>query len=173
MVMTNYLFVLLVGGLILERLLELRASNKNMKRLLAEGGRLNPDRHYPIIVLMHVCFFASLIAQRLQYDEAPLSDQWPLFLLLFIAGQLLRFFSRRALAGRWTTRIVTMPGKSLVASGPYRYIPHPIYFAVGLELFSLPMIFGLWITAFVFTIWNLIMLLGFRIPAENRALSKV
>jgi methyltransferase len=68
---------------------------------------------------------------------------------------------------------VTLRGKPLVANGPYRYFRHPIYIAVFFELASLPIIFGLWCTAVVFTVLNAIMLLGFRIPAENRALSEV
>jgi methyltransferase len=170
--MATALFVVLVGGLIVERLLEVRAGNRNMKRLLADGAREHSGGHYPVIVTMHTLFFISLISEWMARGK-PLATYWYIPFTLLLAAQILRWLSRRALAGRWTTRIVTLPGKPLVANGPYKYMPHPIYIAVCLELSSLPMIFGLWYTALIFTVLNAIMLLGFRIPAENRALSEV
>ncbi len=163
------LFIGLVGGLIIERLLELRASRRNMALLFARGGRERSSGHYPLIVAMHVGFFISTITEFILRGEC-LPEFWLLPLGVFVAAQLLRLWSRISLGGRWTSRIVTVPGEPLVASGPYRFLSHPIYLAVALELLSLPLIFGLWCTAIVFTVLNAIILLGVRIPAERRAL---
>jgi methyltransferase len=38
------------------------------------------------------------------------------------------------------------------------------------EGIALPLVHSAWITAIVFTVLNAVLLLGFRIPAENRAL---
>lgn len=165
------LFTCVVGGLIIERLLEVRVGNQNMARLLARGGREHASGHYLAIIAMHTLFFCSTNTEFFMRGF-PLPSYWPVPFVVLLAAQTLRFWSRRALAGRWTTRIVTVPNEPLVASGPYRYIPHPIYIAVALELASLPMIFGLWCTAITFTVLNAIMLLGFRIPQENRALAR-
>lgn len=167
--MVRALFIGFVGGLIIERLLELRASRRNMARLFARGGRERSGGHYPVIVAMHVCFFISTITEFILRGEG-LAEYWLLPLGVFVAGQLLRLWSRISLGGRWTARIVTIPGEPLVASGPYRFLSHPIYLAVAMELLSLPLIFGLWCTAIVFTILNATMLLAVRIPAERRAL---
>lgn len=153
----------------MERMLELRASRRNMARLFARGGRERSGGHYPVIIVMHVCFFISMIAEFLLRGGG-LPQYWLLFLGVFIAGQLLRLWSRLSLGGRWTARIVTVPGEALVANGPYRFLSHPIYVAVAIELLSLPLIVGLWCTAIVFTILNAIILLAVRIPAERRAL---
>src|ERR1041385_8816690 len=115
MVMTTALFILLVGGLIIERLLEVRAGNRNMKRLLAEGAREHSSGHYPIIVAMHALFFGALITEWNMRGK-PLASYWFIPLAIFIGAQTLRWLSRRALAGRWTTRIVTLRGKPLVAN---------------------------------------------------------
>lgn len=169
--MDQLLFIVLVGGLIIERLLELRASRRNMARLLARGGRERSRGHYPVIVAMHVCFFTSTITEYLMCGQG-LPDYWLVPFALFAVGQLLRLWSRISLGGRWTARIVTVPGEALVASGPYRVLSHPIYLAVVIELLSLPLIFGLWRTAIVFTLLNAAVLLGIRIPAERRALGE-
>jgi methyltransferase len=41
------------------------------------------------------------------------------------------------------------------------------------EGIALPLVHSAWITAIVFTILNAILLLGFRIPAENKALEQL
>lgn len=169
MVTARVLFIGLVGGLIFERLFEIRAGRRNMVGLLARGGHERSGGHYPVIVVMHACFFISMIAEFLLRGGG-LAEYWPWFLGLFIAGQLLRLWSRLALGRRWTARIVTVPGEVLVTGGPYRFLSHPIYVAVAIELLALPLIAGLWCTATVFTLLNAIMLLAVRIPAEERAL---
>lgn len=98
------------------------------------------------------------------------SPIWWLWLMVFLLAQGLRYWAISSLGKYWNTRILIVPGARRVATGPYRFIPHPNYLAVALELFSLPLIFNAWITAIVATILNAILLLGIRIPAEERAL---
>ena len=63
--------------------------------------------------------------------------------------------------------------------GPYRWIArhpgqrwfrHPNYVAVVVEGFALPLVHSCWTTALVFTVLNAVLLLRFRLPAEERAL---
>jgi methyltransferase len=65
-----------------------------------------------------------------------------------------------------------IPGGRLVRSGPYRFLRHPNYLAVAVDLLTVPMIFNAWVTATVFTVLNLIFLLFVRIPAEEEAMKK-
>jgi methyltransferase len=71
---------------------------------------------------------------------------------------------------RWTTRILVLPGAPLVRTGPYRYMSHPNYAIVFGELFVLPMAFGLYAYALVFSLLNA-GVLAMRIRAENHALA--
>ncbi len=73
------------------------------------------------------------------------------------------------LGERWNTRIIVMPGAAPVTTGLYRWVRHPNYVAVVVEIAALPMIRGCWITAGIFTIANALML-AVRIPAEEHAL---
>ena len=163
-------FTSLVLLLVIERLLELRAAKRNLKRLLADGGREFGAGHYPVIVAMHVAFFASLIIEFYLWDS-PLARFWEIPFGIFILAQGLRLWARRAMGDRWTTRVIVIPGERLIASGPFRFVRHPIYVAVVLELFSLPLIFRLYVTCVVFTILNACLLRFVRIPAEERALA--
>ena len=74
------------------------------------------------------------------------------------------------MAGRWTARIIVVRQERLIARGPYARMPHPIYVAVALELLTLPLIFGLYCTAGLFSVLNAAMLLMVRIPTEEEAL---
>ena len=96
---------------------------------------------------------------------------WPL-LALYAALQGVRYWVIRSLGGHWTTRIITVPGRPLVRSGPYRYFRHPNYAVVAGEIALLPLVFGAWEIALVFSLLNGL-LLAHRIRIENAALAKV
>ncbi|MFL6033109.1 MAG: isoprenylcysteine carboxylmethyltransferase family protein, partial [Rubrobacteraceae bacterium] len=59
-----------------------------------------------------------------------------------------------------------------VRRGPYRYLNHPNYVVVAVEIATLPLIFGAWVTALVFSVLNAA-LLYVRIREENRALAEL
>ena len=74
------------------------------------------------------------------------------------------------LGTRWTTRIIVVPGETLVSSGPYRLMSHPNYAVVAGEIAALPLVFYLpWIAA-IFSVLNAAVL-AIRVRAENRALA--
>jgi methyltransferase len=159
------LFVLLIT----ERLIEMWLSGRNTARLTRVGAIEFGSRHYPFIVLMHVLFFSSMLAEFLLGSQR-LVTFWPLPSFIFLVAQLLRLWVMTTMRSRWTLRILIVPGEQLLRVGPYKYLHHPVYLAVVLELFSLPLIFGLWYTAIIFGLGNIAMLLLVRIPAENRGL---
>ena len=70
-----------------------------------------------------------------------------------------------------TTRIIVLPGESLVTNGPYRWVSHPNYLIVAGEIFVLPLVFGLWELALLFSAFNA-MILWVRIRAEDKALRR-
>jgi methyltransferase len=74
------------------------------------------------------------------------------------------------LGPRWTTRVILMPGKPLVVAGPFRFLRHPNYLVVALEIFVLPFAFGLVWFGLIFGAINLA-ILATRINVEEQALS--
>ncbi len=62
-----------------------------------------------------------------------------------------------------------VPGEKPVTGGPYRYLRHPNYLAVILEMACLPLAWGLWRLAIVFSVGNAV-ILYLRIREEERAL---
>lgn len=157
--------VALLAFVTLQRLVELPIAHANMKRLLAAGGYEVGAGHYPLLVAVHVAWLATLwwLAPGRAIDLP--------FLALFVLIEIGRVWVLRTLGQRWTTRIIVVPGEKLVASGPYRFINHPNYLVVIGEIAVLPLVFGLWKVALVFTILNALAL-TVRIRAENQALGR-
>ena len=89
---------------------------------------------------------------------------------LYLALQFVRGWAILSLGPFWTTRVLTVPDATLVLRGPYRWLRHPIYAVVVAEIALLPLMFGAWRIAAVFTLANLV-LLSWRIQVEDRALA--
>lgn len=158
--------IVILAFVTLQRLVELPMARANMARLIAEGGHEVAPGHYPWIVAMHAAWLGSL------WWLAPGRPIFLWLLLLFFAVEALRVWTLRTLGRRWTTRIVVVPGERLVTRGPYRFIDHPNYVVVALEIAVLPLVFGLVEVALIFSVLNAA-LLFVRIRAENRALAEV
>ncbi len=149
----------------LQRLAELALSHRNTRRLRAAGGVEVGAGHYPLLVSLHIAWLVALVVTV--PADAPLRIP-PL--ALYIAVQGLRYWAIAALGENWTTRIITVPGRTPVRHGPYRYLRHPNYMVVACEIAVLPLAFGAWRIALLFTVLNGAML-AHRIRIENAALA--
>jgi methyltransferase len=149
-----------------QRLGELAWARRNTRRLLAEGGVEWGAGHYPLFVLLHLGWLAAMAL--LIAPEAPAN--WPL-VALFAGLQGLRAWVLASLGRYWTTRVITVPGAPLVRGGPYRFMRHPNYAIVVAELALLPLAFGAWEIALVFSALNLL-LLRHRLAVEAAALAE-
>ena len=148
------------------RLAELTYAARNHQRLLAAGGHEVGAGHYPLFVLLHGCWLVALFFAV--PDDAPIH---PLPLGLYIALTAARAWVILSLGRYWTTRIITVPGVPLVRSGPYRLGRHPNYVIVAGEIAVLPLVFGVWQIAILFSILNAA-LLWHRIRIEDLALAE-
>ena len=99
----------------------------------------------------------------------PVDGFW---LAIFLLLQLTRIWVIATLGQRWTTRIIVLPGAPLVRRGPYRFVNHSNYLVVIGEIAALPLVFGLWQIALLFSILNAAVL-SVRIREENRALRRL
>ena len=165
-------FNLLIGFVILQRLLEMVYARFNERAMRKQGAIEVGAEHYKWIVLLHVLFFLSLLVEA--WTSGPmLGSGWQVFLVIFAIAQLLRVWALSSLGRFWNTKILILPGAEKVKKGPYRWLPHPNYLVVALEIAALPLIFGAWRTALIFSIANALLLLLVRIPAEEKALQQL
>ena len=162
-----YIFIALVIG---QRLVELRIAKKNERWIKAQGGYERGESHYPYIVTLHVVFFLSLLSEvTLTWTE---EKSWNFIALVaFLFAQWGRFWVLTSLGKFWNTKILVLPGAKVVRKGPYRYMRHPNYFIVLIEMVTLPLIFHAYWTAWIFTVSSAI-ILYVRIREEEAALKE-
>jgi methyltransferase len=156
--------IAILGFVTILRLAELVYARANTKRLLGLGAREVAPGHYPLIVVMHAAWLAGL--WWFGWNQ-PVHWAW---LGAFGVIEVLRVWVLASIGRRWTTRIIVLPGEPLVKKGPYRFFSHPNYAVVVAEIAALPMVFGLWWFALLFTVLNAGVLF-IRIRAENGALT--
>lgn len=154
--------------LVLQRSGELWISARNARRLFARGAREVGREHFLWLVLLHTLFPLSLIAEVLWLGARP-GPLTPCWVVLWVLAQGLRWACMGTLGERWNARVIVLPGAPRIRSGPYRFLRHPNYVAVTLELLAGPLIFGAWRTAALFSVANFFAL-RVRIRCENRAL---
>lgn len=170
--MKRLLFAGFVAGLGLQRLLELRLSRRNELRMRRHGGREHAPETYGRIVALHAAWFAAMLLEVFTGRREFRPRLAALALSLFAAGQALRLTAIRTLGWRWSTRIMTVPGPAgaPVRRGIYRYVRHPNYLGVELEILATPLVHSAYLTSAVFGLANLL-LLRERIRREEQALA--
>lgn len=163
-------YVGLIVAVTIERLAELVVSKRNWAWSRDHGGTEFGASHYPAMVVLHVgllvgCVLEPMLAHR---SFVPALG-WPMVAIV-LAAQMLRWWCITTLGRQWNTRVIVVPGAERITGGPYRFVPHPNYVAVVVEGVALPLVYGSWVTALVFTVLNAA-LLRTRVRVENAALA--
>jgi methyltransferase len=161
-------FILLTGG---ERVVELFTSLRHARWAFEHGGVESGRGHYPAMVMLHTGLLVGSLAEVWLLGRPFIALLgWPMLAIALLC-QVGRIWIIRSLGNQWNTRIIVVPGMSLSRRGPYRWtrLRHPNYVLVAVEGLAIPLIHSAFITAAVFAVLNGILLLGFRIPAEERA----
>ena len=167
-------FLALTAAVAAERLAELAWSRLHERRMARRGGAVVREPAYAAMVAVHA---GTLIAAPIEawLRGGPSS---PTLRALSYAGMgglaaatALRIWTLRTLGDSWSTRVTRFAGggRRVVTDGPYRYIRHPNYVAVIIELASLPLVGGAVVTALAASALNALVL-SRRIPFEEREL---
>lgn len=162
-------YLALLGGVALERLAELRISRRNSAIALTEGGREYGAAAFRAMAVVHTLFLLACGAEVLFLHRAFDARVGVPALALALAAQVLRWWCIATLGPRWNVRVIVVPGLAPVTTGPYRWLRHPNYLAVIVEIAALPLVHGAWLTALAFSALNA-GLLAARIRSEETAL---
>lgn len=164
-------FIIFIIFLLLQRLFELYIAKRNEKWMLERGAVEFGQVHYKWFVLMHILFFFSIITEVVFHSfQQEINISW-IFVWLFIMMQLARIWCIGSLGRFWNTKIIVLENVILIKKGPYRWVRHPNYIIVLIELFVIPFMFHAYFTAIIFPTLH-ILLLMIRIPEEEKALGK-
>jgi len=168
MVTLYFVFLMIVSA---TRLMEMQISKRNAAWAFENGGLEVGKTHFKFMVVLHTAFICSCGIEVL-FTHRPFIPAlgYPM-LALAIGAQIIRFYTISVLGKFWNARVIFVPDRPVITRGLYRYIRHPNYLAVIVEIFALPMIHTAWITAISFSILN-VWMLTVRIRSEELALSK-
>ena len=152
------------------RLIEMRVSARNQARMSAQGIELVAERHFPWMVALHA---GVLIAAGLEVVllRRPLIPALAVIMgALFLAANGLRWWVMTTMAGHWNIQVMASTRLGVVKRGPYRWVRHPNYVAVFIELIALPLIHTAWLTALGGVAGN-VWILSRRLAVEERVLA--
>ncbi|MCS6989373.1 MAG: hypothetical protein NZM06_07640 [Chloroherpetonaceae bacterium] len=153
-----------------QRLSELFISKRNAEWLKAQGGYEVGAEHYKYMVALHSTWFLAMIAEHYA-RHTKLTEWWQIVLPVILLTQVARYSVIATLGKFWNTRVFVVPNAPLVRKGLYRFLKHPNYWVVAIEIALFPLLFELYATAFIYSILNAIML-AVRIRVEENALQR-
>lgn len=151
--------------LLLQRGLEELYSQRNTRRLLAEGAREIGRSYYPVVATTHMAWIAAIF-----FLIAPDAEIRISLAILYGALQIVRYWVIGSLGRYWTHRIITLDNAPVVDRGPYRLIRHPNYAVTIAETFLLPIVFGeLALGIIIGAVWYSVLM--YKIELEEQGLS--
>jgi methyltransferase len=163
----EYLALLVVAGA--GRLLEMGISRRNQRKLAEHGVTRVREPRFPWMVTLHVGVFVAAGVEVILLQR-PLIPALAITMgTLFLLSNLLRWWVIGTLRSHWNVQVMDSARLGVVSSGPYRWVRHPNYVAVFVELISLPLIYSAWITASIAAIAH-VWVLHNRLAVEDRVL---
>jgi methyltransferase len=159
----------LVGAVAVERVVELLVARRNARWSLARGGVEHGRGHYPWMVAVHVIVVVGTVIEPVLARRTFDGVRFALCAIAVAGAQAVRWWVIVTLGSRWNTRVIVVPGLPLVTGGPFRFMSHPNYLAVAVEVAALPAASGAWLTAGIGSALNAL-LMAVRIPCEETAL---
>lgn len=170
MVARQIAYAALVGGVVAQRLSEMRTSRRHQAALVEQGATVHATRQLPAVVALHAGWLAASLAEGTHQLRRPADPaRVALGLAGLAAGHALCLASMRELGDRWTASVVVVPGAQRIRTGIYRHLRHPNDLGVALEVAALPLVAGAWRTATLASALNAVFLRA-RIRAEDAAL---
>lgn len=166
---TRWIFTGLILLLALQRWYELRLSGRNEAVIRSLGGSEYAVWQVQAMKALHTGWFIAMLVEVHGFHRPFIPGLSLLALVTFAIGQSLRYAALLSLKWRWTVRVMTIPGLPPVQNGIYRYLRHPNYLGVALEILAAPLLHSAYVTAIVFTLANTVLLTA-RIRTEDKAL---
>lgn len=136
----HYLPIVLVLTILLERMRELRTNRQTIPGVRKE------TLSFKLFLLCGIVVTFGCIAE---YGWRGMRPNWPLMLaggVIVIASFVIRRRAIAALGQFWSMHVEVREGHRFVHEGPFRLVRHPVYLSMLLELFSITLVCGAFLT---------------------------
>jgi methyltransferase len=162
-------FLVLVGAVGACRLVELALSRRHQRALRARGAAPVPEPVYAAMVALHTGILVGAVVEVLALGRPFVAAVGIPALALVALANALRFWVIATLGPHWNVRVVPSMPLGVITAGPYRFVRHPNYVAVFVELAALPLVHGAVLTAVAGTALH-VLVLRRRIRLEEAVL---
>jgi len=163
------LFLALLLAVAALRIFELRISKRHQQRMTSRGAAKVKDPYFRWMAMFHTLVLIGAAAEVVFLRRPLLPALAASMVVLFLAANLVRWWVIRTLGEHWNVQVVDSTKLGFVASGPFRYVRHPNYAAVFVEMIALPLIHAAWITALAGAVAHIIVL-SLRLSVEDPVL---
>jgi methyltransferase len=122
--------------------IEAVVSARHDRALRALGAVEPPADVYRLMQIAYPAAFLAMIAEGawrgVEYDGPAAAAGCAMFLI----AKAIKYWAIASLGIRWTFRVLVPPGSPRTSRGPYRWVAHPNYLAVALELTAVALVMG-------------------------------
>ncbi len=171
MAVSEIAYLALLALVAVGRLVELRHSTRNQRRLAARGVAKIAEPHFRWMVLLHAGVLAGAALEVVLLRRPLIPLLAATMGALFLAANALRWWVIATMAEHWNVQVMASTRLGVVTRGPYHWVRHPNYGAVFVELIALPLIHTAWITATVAALGSA-WILARRLAVEEEVLQR-
>jgi methyltransferase len=166
-------YFLFLGLFAVRKVVDQLRSRRNARRLVQQRQHL-PDRDQalPWMVITHGAFFVLTPLEIVLLGRRFIPALGIAMIALFVLAALLRWWATALLGRQWTSQVVVPGDLRPVTTGPYRWVRHPNYLAVSLELLAAGLIYSAYLSTIIVGVLNLYSIIK-RIHAEEEVLFQV
>jgi methyltransferase len=162
-------FLILLLAVAAMRIVELGISKRHQKELKAQGASLAKDPIFPVMAMFHTALLIGAAAEVMFLRRPFIPALAFPMIALFIVANIVRWWVIRTLGQHWNVQVMDSTKLGVISTGPFRYVRHPNYAAVFVEMIALPLIHTAWITALAGGVAH-VMVLSVRLSSEERVL---
>lgn len=140
-------FLILLALVACTRVIELRISRRHQETLARQGIPKRADPYYHWMVLLHTAVLVAAALEVLLLHRPFIRLFGASMFVLLLLAMALRWWVIRSLGAHWNVGVMASGALGVVTKGPFRWVRHPNYLGVFVELIALPLIHTAWITA--------------------------
>lgn len=163
------LFLALLVAVAAMRIVELRISKRHQQDMTARGANKARDPIFRWMAMFHTLVLVAAAAEVVFLHRPFLPSVAIPMVVLFVMANIVRWWVIRTLGQHWNVEVMDSTRLGVITSGPFRYVRHPNYAAVFVEMIVLPLIHTAWITSVVGAVLHIVVL-KVRLSAEERVL---
>jgi len=162
-------YLAVVAAVALLRFAELVISMRHRRALAAAGATAVHEPHFKWMAVLHAAILGGAALEVVALHRPFLPALAVPAMALLVAATWTRWWVIQTLGQHWNVGVMDSTRQGVVDVGPYRWVRHPNYTAVFVELLALPLVHTAWMTAVLGGVAHVFVLRA-RVAAEDRVL---